>query len=229
MNDPVSTGNILVVDDEPQIHRFLKPALEAAGYIALRADTGTQALRLAVTTAPDLVLLDLGLPDVDGQVVLRKLREFSDVPIIVLSARAQEAEKIMAFDHGADDYVEKPFGVGELLARMRKTIRSNNHVHDKTAGDITYDDIRLIDNNMSAVVGQQEIKLTKTQYRILRLLVINRGVVLTHENILSIVWGKSHLSDVGYLRIYVGQLRSIFGEYGEKHILTRPGIGYYFS
>ena len=116
-------GRVLVIDDEPQIHRFLKPALEAAGYAVERAETGAEGLRLAAGRAPDVVLLDLGLPDIDGQAVLRKLREFSVVPVIVLSARDREQEKIGALDLGADDYVEKPFGVGELLARIRTALR----------------------------------------------------------------------------------------------------------
>ena len=123
MIDTMISGRILVVDDEPQIHRFLTPALTAAGYEPLRAERGDEALRLAASQAPDLMLLDLGLPDMDGHEVLRRLREFSAVPVIILSARDREAEKIAALDNGADDYVEKPFGLGELLARIRSALR----------------------------------------------------------------------------------------------------------
>ena len=225
---PIVGGVILVVDDEPQIHRFLKPALETAGFSALRAETGAQALRIAATASPNLVLLDLGLSDMDGQEVLAKLREFSEVPVIVLSARDHETEKIKALDSGANDYVEKPFGMGELLARIRNMLRWPTQINKNN--EVTeFEDIKIYDNSMKIIIEDVEIFMTKIQYKLLKLLIQNRGNVLTHEYILKAVWGKSHEQDVNYLRIYISQIRKKLGKYGDQHIKTRTGIGYCFE
>lgn len=217
------SGRILVVDDEPQIHRFLAPALTAAGYEPLRAEKAAEALRQAAAQAPDLVLLDLGLPDMDGQEVLRRLRAFSTVPVIVLSARDREAEKIAALDNGADDYVEKPFALGELLARIRTALRRTGastpptealHVADLT---IMHDAIHR---------GDAVLPLTKKEHALLLLLVRNRGRVLTHRQLLTALWGPAHTEDVAYLRVYIGQLRKHLGEEAAKLIVTEPGVGY---
>ncbi|OYV41552.1 MAG: DNA-binding response regulator, partial [Acidocella sp. 20-61-6] len=192
------SGRILVVDDEPQIHRFLGPALTASGYTPLRADTAAEALRLAAAQAPDLLLLDLGLPDMDGQAVLQRLRAFSPVPVIILSARDREAEKIAALDNGADDYVEKPFALGELMARIRTALRragaatpppATLHVADLT---ITPDATHR---------GGSVLPLTKREHALLLLLARNRGRVLTHRQLLTALWGPAHTEDIAYLRV----------------------------
>jgi two-component system KDP operon response regulator KdpE len=170
------TGNILVVDDEPQIHRFLKPALEAADFTAVRAESVTETLRMAASAAPDLILLDLGLPDIDGQAVLARLRAFCSVPVIVLSARDREVEKIAALDGGAHDFVEKPFALGELLARIRADLRLYAHAGDPTPG-LTLGDLTLDPERRAAsllVDGQPtDLGLTRIQYTLLALFVRN--------------------------------------------------------
>ncbi|MDE1896449.1 MAG: response regulator transcription factor [Rhodospirillales bacterium] len=217
------SGRILVVDDEPQIHRFLAPALAAAGYEPLRAETGTQALRLAASTAPDLVLLDLGLPDIDGQEVLRKLRAFSDVPVIVLSARDREAEKIAALDSGADDYVEKPFALGELLARIRTALRRKSQTQPASSA-LEFCGLQL--DTSKAMLNGESLALTKREHALLLLLMRNLGRVLTHRQILTAIWGPAHTEDVAYLRVYIGQLRRKLGAELSGKLKTEPGVGY---
>jgi len=219
---------ILVIDDEPQIHRFLRPALEAVGYRVLRADRGDEARALVARDRPDLVLLDLGLPDVNGQELLHDLRVLSPAPIIVLSARDQERDKIAALDSGADDYVEKPFGVGELLARIRTALRRQSTSADVPQAQ-AYDDISLDHNLLAVTIGSETLPLTRLQFRLLALLLSHRGKVLTHDQILAQVWGPGHREDIAYLRIYIAQLRRRLGAFGEAHILTRPGVGYYLA
>jgi two-component system KDP operon response regulator KdpE len=223
MNIPI--GRILVVDDEPQIHRFLTPALAAAGYETLRAERGDEALRLAAARAPDAILLDLGLPDMDGHEVLAKLREFTEVPIIILSARDRESEKIQALDAGADDYVEKPFGLGELLARIRTALRhrlrQDNAEKPLSVGGITIDPV-----SHRVTQGTELLPLTKREHALLLLLARNRGRVLTHRQILTAIWGHAHTEDVAYLRVYIGQLRRKLGDVFAALIITEPGIGY---
>jgi two-component system KDP operon response regulator KdpE len=180
----MSNGRVLVVDDEPQIQRFLRPALTACGYDVLMADTGREALRLIASAAPDVVVLDLGLPDMDGKEVLREARGFSKIPVIVLSARDREAEKIMALDAGADDYVEKPFGIGELMARLRVALRHAS----KLGAEITL--VRCervaIDLDKRLVTREdQPIKLTPKEYELLAILARHAGRVVTHRQILT--------------------------------------------
>ncbi|WP_322784378.1 response regulator [Acidiphilium sp. PA] len=222
------TGNILVVDDEPQIHRFLKPALEAAGFTALRAETAEDALRMAASAAPDLILLDLGLPDIDGQAVLGRLRAFCPVPVIVLSARDREDEKIAALDSGAHDYVEKPFALGELLARIRAALRPSSHAGDPIPG-LTLRNLTLDPDRRAAsllVEGYPtDLGLTRIQYTLLALFVRNYGRVLTHRQVLTAVWGPAHSEDIAYLRIYVSQLRRKLTDTGFS-VITEAGIGY---
>ncbi len=217
------SGRILVVDDEPQIHRFLSPALTAAGYTPLRADSAAAALRHIAAQAPDLVLLDLGLPDMDGQEALRRLRAFSPVPVIILSARDREAEKIAALDNGADDYVEKPFALGELLARIRTALRRVGAA-EPPAATLHIADLAITPGATyrSGVV----LPLTKREQALLLLLARNRGRVLTHRQLLTALWGPSHTEDVAYLRVYIGQLRKHLGENAAKLIATEPGVGY---
>jgi two-component system KDP operon response regulator KdpE len=218
-------GTVLVVDDEAQIHRFLTPALAASGYATIRAERGDEALRLAAARAPDAILLDLGLPDMDGHEVLVKLREFTDVPIIILSARDREVEKIAALDAGADDYVEKPFGLGELLARIRTALRhrlrQDNAEKPVVIGGLTIDPVRH-----KVTLDNATLPLTKREHALLLLLARNRGRVLTQRQILTAIWGHAHTEDVAYLRVYVGQLRRKLGAEFASLIITEPGIGY---
>lgn len=222
------TGSrILVVDDEPQILRFLKPSLTAAGYEVVVATTGKEALKAAATQSPDIILLDLGLPDMDGKDVIRELRGWSKTPILVLSARDRESEKIAALDLGADDYVNKPFGIGELMARIRTALRRNVMLAGETAvyknGDLVVDTLA----HRVTLKGQQ-IKLTPKEFDLLELLVRHAGRVMTHRQILSKVWGPAHVDDAQYLRVFVRKLRQkLEGDEAEsRFILTEPGVGY---
>lgn len=218
---------VLVVDDEPQIHRFLGPALEAAGYEPVRAETAAAGLREIARKAPDAVVLDLGLPDMDGRDALDKARAFYDGPIIILSARDRETEKIDALDAGADDYVEKPFGVGELLARLRVALR--HRLRDQgaapvvTAGDLTIDLIKRL-----VTRAGEPIRLSPREYDLLAQLVQGSGKVITHRQLLTAVWGPAHEEDVQYLRVFVGQLRQKIepDPASPTLILTEPGVGY---
>jgi len=218
---------ILVIDDEPQIHRFLSPALDAAGYDAKRADSGQEGLRGIALWSPDAVVLDLGLPDMDGKDVLVRAREFYSGPIIILSARDREAEKIEALDLGANDYVEKPFGVGELLARIRAGLRQGA---DRTApkgpimvGDLTIDlERRLVTRNGDPV------KLTPKEYDLLGHLARHVGKLVGHADLLTAVWGAAHAKDTQYLRVVIGQLRQKLeaDPAQPKIIVTEPAVGY---
>lgn len=198
---------ILVVDDEPQIQRFLKPALLAAGFDVETAATAAEAKRLAATRAPDLVVLDLGLPDGDGKGVIETIRAFSAMPIIVLSARDQETEKIAAFDLGADDYVEKPFGIGELLARIRAALRhaapQQNQPSERRFGRVLLDLA-----HRRVLVGDSPVHLTPKEFELFELLAANPDKVITHRQALIRIWGPAHGEDVQYLRVVVGQLRA---------------------
>lgn len=217
---------ILVIDDEPQIHRFLRPALEAAGYRVERADTAAEGLRLAATRSPQAVLLDLGLPDQDGHTVLARLRAFSAVPVIVLSARDREEEKVAALDGGADDYVEKPFGIGELLARIRTALR-HHRIETGTPEVIRLPGLVVDLDRREARLGEGEgpLTLSPREWALLALLAQNAGRVLTHTQLLTAIWGPAHAEDVQYLRVYVGQLRQKLGSAGAL-LVTEPGVGY---
>jgi two-component system KDP operon response regulator KdpE len=225
----MSRERILVVDDEPQIQRFLRPALEAAGYDVVEAMNGADALRVAVTAAPALVILDLGLPDMDGKEVIARLRGWSQVPIIILSARDQETEKIAALDLGADDYIEKPFGIGELTARMRTALR--RRVRDE-GGQPRIDVDGLVIDTVRRVVERdgQALKLTPKEYDLLVLLARHAGRVVTHRTLLTSVWGPAHGEDMQYLRVFIGQLRGKIERdpADPKIIRTEPGVGYRF-
>jgi two-component system, OmpR family, KDP operon response regulator KdpE len=219
---------ILVVDDEPQIHRFLGPALNAAGYEPARVDNGRQALAEIARRPPDAVVLDLGLPDIDGQVVLRRAREFYDGPVVILSARDREMEKIEALDSGADDYVEKPFRVGELLARLRVIIRRHARQTETPrpvvqAGDLTIDVPRRLVSRAGKAVH-----LSPKEYELLIKLAEADGKVLTHKELLISLWGPAHGQDMQYLRVFIGQLRQKIeaDPSAPRLIRTLPGIGY---
>ncbi|WP_439922997.1 response regulator [Nitrobacter sp. JJSN] len=221
---------VLVVDDEAAILRFLKPALEANGYDMSSTATAADAVKRIASDAPDVVLLDLGLADGDGKDVLRQVRAWSDVPVIVLSARDREAEKIESLDLGADDYVNKPFNVGELMARMRAALRHRMQRNAETpllrVGDLEIDAVRH-----RITRGGIELKLTPKEFELLSFLARNAGRVLTHRQILAAVWGVAHTSDTQYLRVYVGQLRQKIEDKADdpRIILTEPGIGYRIS
>ena len=218
-------GTILVVDDERQIHRFLRPALEAAGYAVLSAPDAREGLRLAAARSPDLVLLDLGLPDLDGREALAKLRAFSDTPVIILSARDQELDKIASLDEGADDYVEKPFAVGELLARIRASLRRRRAQEGRE--DIQSIGPIMLDTLAHEVrVSGARIVLSPREHSLLAMLLQNAGRVITHRQLLTAVWGPAHVDDVQYLRVYVGHLRQKLGAVAASCIVTEPGIGY---
>jgi two-component system KDP operon response regulator KdpE len=218
---------VLVVDDEATIQRFLKPALEANGYEMSSVGTVAEATKRIAADSPDIVLLDLGLPDGDGKEVIKRAREWSDVPIIVLSARERETEKIEAFDLGADDYVNKPFNVGELLARMRTALRHRMQrkaeIPVLRVGDLEVDAVRH-----RATRAGAELKLTPKEFELLSFLARHAGRVVTHRQILTAVWGPAHAQDTQYLRVYVGQLRQKIEAQADdpRIILTEPGIGY---
>lgn len=220
-------ARILVIDDEPQIHRFLGPALDAAGYHHRRADNGAQGLREIAQWSPDVVILDLGLPDMDGKDVLLKARAFYEGPILILSARDKEGEKIEAFERGANDYVEKPFGIGELLARIKAALRQRAASQPPVAkvrfGDVEVDlDLRYVSRN------GEPVRLPPKEYALLTRLISGNGKVLTHKELLVAVWGAAHMEDTQYLRVAIGQLRQKLeaDPASPMHIVTEPGIGY---
>ena len=221
---------VLVIDDEPQIHRFLRAALQADGFEPLRADTGAEGLREIARTAPDAVVLDLGLPDMDGKQVLIKAREFYHEPIIILSARDRETEKIEALDLGANDYVEKPFGVGELLARLRAALRQRSHAAEPPPTIIRTGPLSIDFPRRLVMRGDKLVHLSPKEYDLLAKLALNAGKVMQHRDLLIAVWGPAHVDDTQYLRVFVGQLRQkIEGDPAEPQIiLTEPGIGYRF-
>lgn len=218
---------VLVVDDEPQIQRFLKPSLTAAGYDVIPAMTGTEAMKLAATASPNIILLDLGLPDKDGKDVIAAIRSWSAVPIIVLSARDQEAEKIAALDLGADDYVNKPFGIGELMARLRTSLR---HATQQSGAQTRYEASGLVVDVPAHLVTLrgQPVRLTPKEFELLAVLVRHAGKVVTHRQVLTAVWGPAHAEDLQYLRVFVGQLRQkLRASPAEPDLIeTEPGIGY---
>ena len=219
---------ILVVDDEPQIQRFLKPALGAAGYDVIRAMDGAEGLAAVRTHAPDVIVLDLGLPDLDGKEVISLMRRQVETPIIVLSARGEEAEKIAALDRGADDYVAKPFGIGELLARIRVALRANGAAGAVQASVLVCGDL-VVDLTAHVVTRAGEpVRLTPKEFDLLAALMRVAGRVLTHKALLARVWGAGHTEDTQYLRVFIGQLRQKLERdpAAPELILTEPGVGY---
>lgn len=222
--------HVLVIDDEPQILRAMRTILLEKGFKVTTASRGEEGLALAATSEPDIVILDLGLPDMDGVEVCMRLREWTQVPIIILSVRDSERDKVAALDKGADDYLTKPFGAEELLARVRVALRHSTHMHGAQskvvrAGSVTIDLAWHIVKR-----GDEEIKLTGTEYKLLAYLASNHGRVLTHAGILTRVWGPADADHTEYLRVYMRQLRKKLEEDPERpqFILTEPGIGYRF-
>ncbi|WP_377293073.1 response regulator [Rhizobium sp. SG2393] len=222
-----SEARILVVDDEPQIQRFLKPSLAAAGYDVVEAATGAEALKAVATRAPDLVILDLGLPDMDGKEVIASLRGWSDIPILILSARDRESEKIAALDLGADDYVEKPFGIGELTARIRTALRHRGR-RDAIPAVTEVDGLSIDPVKRLVTRAGEPVHLTPKEYDLLLLLARHAGRVVTHRTLLTTIWGPAHADDLHYLRVFIGQLRQkIERDPTEPQIVrTEPGVGY---
>jgi len=222
-----NSTRVLVIDDEPAIFRFLKPALEANDYEAVGAANAAEGLRRIATEAPDVVVLDLGLPDMDGKDVITRVREWSDVPIIVLSARDREAEKIAALDLGADDFVNKPFGMGELMARLRTALR--HRMQRKGETPVVSVGGLEVDIPRRRVTSQgSDVTLSPKEFDLLAFLAGHAGKVVTHKQILTAVWGAAHENDTQYLRVYVGQLRQKIepNPSDPRFILTEPGIGY---
>ena len=219
-------ARILVIDDERPIRRLLKTALTAHGYIISEASTGQEGLIALAEDHPDLVILDLGLPDIDGVEVTSRLREWSNIPIIILSVRENETDKIKALDKGADDYLTKPFGIGELVARIRVCLRRSIQPNTEPIfqlGAIKVDFIRRL-----VTVDNAEILLTPTEYELFRILVQNAGRVITHRQLLRQVWGAGYESETHILRVNISNLRrKIEPDPAQPHyILTEPGVGY---
>ena len=220
---------IIVIEDDPPIRRFLRTGLSTQGFTVFEADTGKQGIVEAGVRKPDLVILDLGLPDMDGVEVIKAIRAWSTIPIIILSARSSEQHKIDALDAGADDYLTKPFGFGELLARIRVALRHAIRPMEHIQADIFVTANLKVDlHNRVVSIDEQEIHLTPIQYRLLVALVKQAGRVLTHQQILKEVWGPSYQENAHYLRIYMSQLRQKLeaDPTQPKFLLTESGVGY---
>ncbi len=229
---PEQKEAILLIEDEPQMRRFLRVILRGHGYQMFEAATGEEGLMQAALRNPELVLLDLGLPDLDGIEVARRLREWSDVPIIVVSAREQETDKIRALDEGADDYLIKPFGAGELLARIRVALR---HRAMRRSGHkesfFMVDNLKIDFVKRQVFLDDEEVHLTPIEYKLICLLAGNAGKVLTHSQILKEVWGPNYIHQTQYLRVYMTQLRHKLeaDPARPRFLINEPGVGYRFK
>ena len=224
-----SMTNVLIIDDENQIRKFLDIALRAQGYKTLLAENGQKGLELLALQGADLVILDLGLPDLDGYEVLSELRTWSHVPVIVLSVRANEEEKVKLLDAGANDYVTKPFSVQELVARIRVLLRQHQH---STVDTVIFDDgvLKIDFSKRQVFLNQQLLSLTRKEYQLLNLLAKNKGQLITQPQILRELWGPTHQEDTHYLRILVAKLRVKLNDNAvqPKYIITEPGVGLRF-
>lgn len=224
-----SGAKILTIDDEPQIRKLIRVSLMAHGFESSEVATGEEGILRVMSVHPDLVILDLGLPDMEGMEVLQRIREWSSVPIIVLTAKEQEEAKILALDGGADDYVTKPFGMGELVARIRVALR---HAAKSQDGPVMkFGDLVIDLSQRSVELRGNRVRLTPTEYELLKALAENAGRVLTHHQLLHKVWGGSLDSDSQYLRVYIGHLRKKLelDPTRPTFIITEPGIGYRFT
>ncbi|RPH97961.1 MAG: DNA-binding response regulator [Lysobacterales bacterium] len=227
-----SSGTIVVIEDEAQIRKFLRISLEAQGYVVHEARLAADGLRLCAATQPNLLILDLGLPDMDGQQFIHAVRAWSQVPIVVLSVRGSETDKVQALDAGANDYVTKPFGIGELMARIRAVLRDNEE-GDGEDGEgasprFEADGLAVDFSQRTVRVDGREIRLSRKEFELIRLLMLSRGKVLTHQQILRQVWSDAQRDETHYLRVLVGQLRHKLGDEPTRprFIVTVQGVGY---
>jgi two-component system KDP operon response regulator KdpE len=226
-----SPPTLLIIEDEDPIRKFLRVTLTAHGYRLVESTTGKDGLLQAATVRPDLIFLDLGLPDMDGLDVTRQIREWSQIPIIILSARGKEQDKVVALDAGADDYLTKPFGVGELLARLRVALRHHSGAGSSPDPVFTSGTLRVDLTRREVFVSGKAVHLTPTEYRLLTTLVKNVGRVLTHRQLLNEVWGPNSSQEAHYLRVYMNQLRQKLeaDPAQPRHLITEPGVGYRLS
>ncbi|MBX3578365.1 MAG: response regulator transcription factor [Rhizobiaceae bacterium] len=225
----MNTGRILLIEDDPGIRKFLRVALEAHGFTLEEDASGKGGIAKAATMQPDLVVLDLGLPDMDGKAVIARIREWSKVPILILSVRQSEEEKVAALDAGANDYVVKPFGIAEMLARVRALLRST---FGGAAPDteIVRSDLRIDLARHEVSLAGGPVKLTRKEFDLLALLARNAGRIVTHRQLLADLWGPAHEHDLQYLRVFIGRLRAKLGDdpAAPRFILNEPGVGYRF-
>ncbi|ACQ92816.1 two component transcriptional regulator, winged helix family [Tolumonas auensis DSM 9187] len=226
MND--YTANILIIEDEQQIRRYLGAALLSDGFKVFEADTLQRGLIEAATRKPDLVILDLGLPDGDGNQFIEEIRQWSQIPIIILSARSDERDKVKALNNGADDYLVKPFGIAELLARVRANLRRRNADRENETPIICFGNIKIDRVNRQVFRNGNEIHLTKLEYRLLMTLLSQPGRVFTHRQLLNTVWGAAYIEQTQYIRIYMGHLRQKLEQDATRprYLQTETGIGY---
>ncbi len=218
---------ILVIEDDTSIRRFLKIVIESGGHTMLEAERGRAGIERTATDAPDLVILDLGLPDMDGKSVIASIREWSQVPILVLSVRDGEAEKISALDAGADDYVTKPFATGELLARVRALLRKRSSIPTDVS-EIVSGPLRIDLAAHKVTLNGKDTQLTRKEFAVLALLARHAGRLVAHKQLLTTIWGAAHANDAHYLRIAIGNIRDKLGDDAAdpRYIITEPGVGY---
>ncbi len=226
----MNIGRILIIEDEPQIRKFLRIALEANGFEVVEAANGRDGIGKSATESPDLVILDLGLPDMDGKNVIARIREWSAVPILILSVRDAEGEKVAALDAGANDYVVKPFGIAELLARVRSLLRTSKAAGGEQNAVIRHGDLVVDLSRHEVQLTGKSVRLTPKEFDLLALLARHAGRILTHRQILHDIWGPAHEDDPQYLRVFIGRLRQKLGDdpAQPRFILNEPGVGYRF-
>jgi two-component system KDP operon response regulator KdpE len=226
----MSSGRILIIEDEAPIRTFLRVALEAHDLEVCESATGRDGISRAATDSPDIVILDLGLPDIDGKEVVKRLREWSGLPILILSVRESESEKVAALDAGANDYVVKPFGIAELLARVRALLRSARNVASDQGAEIRHGDLRIDLARHEVSLAGETVRLSRKEFDLLALLARHGGRLVTQRQLLREVWGPAHEEDAQYLRVFIGRLRQKLGDdpASPKYILTEPGVGYRF-
>ncbi|MGQ2905730.1 MAG: response regulator [Neoaquamicrobium sediminum] len=225
----MNTGRILVIEDDPGIRKFLRVALQAQGFKMEEEASGKSGIARAATAQPDLVVLDLGLPDMDGKAVIARIREWSQVPILILSVRQSEDEKVAALDAGANDYVVKPFGIAEMLARVRALLRSASG-GAAAETQIIHGALRIDLASHEVALAGEPLKLTRKEFDLLTLLARNAGRIVTHRQLLADIWGPAHEHDLQYLRVFIGRLRAKLGDdpASPRFILNEPGVGYRF-
>jgi len=222
------SGTILLVEDDPHIRKFLRISLEAHGFTLLEARQAEEGLEICATQQVELVILDLGLPDIDGQEFIRRLREWSSVPLIVLSVRSDEAEKVTALDSGANDYVTKPFGISELMARIRVLLRNSETTADNNPSLFEHSGLQVDLATRTVTMKGRLVNLSRKEYELLRMFVCNQGRVLTHQQILREIWGENRENETHHLRVLIGHLRQKLGDQPTRprYILTVQGVGY---